>query len=175
MMLIKTSAPPSALLPAVKTLALSLDPQLFPQVQLLQTDFRRKILEAERGAAAVSLLGLSALFLACLGIVGMVAYAVSQRTKEIGIRIALGARPAHVIGSVLWQFWRPVSAGLVVGVGGAAALSQLLRRVLFGVSHLDPLAYAAAIGLFVLTAALAAWWPARRALRVDPITALRQA
>ena len=159
----------------MKSLALALDPYVFPQVQLLRADFQRKIEGAEQSAAAVSLLGLSALFLACLGIVGMVAYAVSQRTKEIGIRLALGAGPRHVLGSVLRQFWRPVAVGLVVGVGSAAALSQLLRQVLFGVSHLDPLAYAAAVALFAVTVVLAALWPARRALRVDPMSALRQA
>ena len=135
--------------------------------------FRRKLQGTERSAMAISLLGFTALALACLGIVGLVTYAVSQRTKEIGIRMALGARPAHVVAAVLRQFSRPVAIGLVVGVAGAAGLSQLLRRELYGISHLDPLAYVAAIGVFAITAALAAWWPARRALRIDPLRPLR--
>jgi ABC-type antimicrobial peptide transport system permease subunit len=97
----------------------------------------------------------------------------SHSTKEIGIRMALGAPPSHVLAIVLRQFSLPVTVGLVVGVGGAAALSQLLRRGLYGISNLDPITYLAAIGLFVVTVALAALLPARRALRVDPMRALR--
>ena len=92
------------------------------------------------------MLGISALLLACLGIVGLVAYSVSQRTKEIGIRMALGATGSHVLSVVLRQLSRPVVAGLLLGIAGAAGLSQVLRRELYGVSNLDPLAYGAAIG-----------------------------
>lgn len=113
------------------------------------------------------------MILACLGIVGLLAYAVSQRTKEIGIRMALGASPAHIISVVFSQFSRPVLIGLILGVGGAAGLSQVLRRQLYGISNLDLIAYVAAIGFFIVTAALASLWPARRALRVNPIRALR--
>jgi ABC-type antimicrobial peptide transport system permease subunit len=103
----------------------------------------------------------------------VVAYAVSQRTREIGIRMALGARPAHILAVVLRQFSRPVAAGLLLGVGAAAALSGLLRGQLYGISNLDPAAYLAAIGVFAVTVVGAALWPARRALRVDPMRALR--
>jgi predicted permease len=171
--MVRTSTPPERIAPAVASTARSIDAELFPEVQILKSAFSRKLQSAERSALAVSLLGLSALLLACLGIVGLVAYAVSQRTKEIGIRIALGAKRSHVLLVVLRQFSRPVFAGLVVGVGSAAALSQIMRRELYGVSHLDPTAYAAAIGIFVITVAVAALFPARRALRVDPLRALR--
>jgi ABC-type antimicrobial peptide transport system permease subunit len=98
---------------------------------------------------------------------------VSQRIKEIGIRIALGAARGHVLLLVLRQFSRPVLAGSLVGMAGAAALSQFLRRQLYGISSLDPAAYLAAIGIFVITVAVAALVPARRALRIDPVKALR--
>lgn len=173
MMLVKTSAPPESLAPVVASIAKTIDPKIFPEVQLLRSSFRRKVRTTERGAVAVSLLGFTALLLACLGIVGLVAYSVAQRTKEIGIRMALGAKPSHVLFVVLRQFSRPVMAGLLVGVGGAAALSQILRRELYGISNLDPLTYAAAIAIFLVTVALAALLPARRALRVDPMGALR--
>src|ERR1039457_6146073 len=108
----------------------------------------QKLRDAESSALAVSVLGSIADLLACLGIVGVVAYAVSQRTREIGIRMALGARPSHILSVVLRQFSRSVVAGLLVGVAGAAALSGLLRGQLYGISNLDPMAYLGAIGVF---------------------------
>jgi ABC-type antimicrobial peptide transport system permease subunit len=155
------------------TIARSLDPEVFPDVQILKTAFDRKLQNAGRSALAVSLLGLCALLLACLGIAGLVAYAVSQRVKEIGIRLALGAARGHILALVLRQFSRPVIAGLIAGIAGAAGLSQILRRQLYGISALDPEAYLAAIAIFLLTVATAALWPARRALRIDPLRALR--
>jgi predicted permease len=171
--LVKTSALPEDLARSAASTAKATDPSTFPEVQLLKSGFRRKLRSAEYSALAVSVLGFIAHLLACLGIVGVVAYAVSQRTKEIGIRMALGARPSHVLAVVLRQFSIPVVAGLVTGVGGAAALSQILRQQLYGISNLDPIAYLAAIGLFVVTVSLAALLPARLALRVDPMHALR--
>ena len=173
LVLARTAGPPEALVPQLASDGKAIDPKIFPEVQTLTSGFQRKLQGTERSAMAISLLGLTALALACLGIVGIVTYAVSQRTKEIGIRMALGARPAHVVAAVLRQFLRPVAIGLLVGVGAAAGLSQLLRRELYGISHLDPLAYVVATVMFAITATLAAWWPARRALRIDPLRALR--
>jgi predicted permease len=171
--LVKTSGPPEDLLSSVAAVARAVDPRLFPEVELLKSAFRRKLQASEYAALTVSVLGFAALFLACVGIVGLVAYTVSQRTKEIGIRMALGATPSQIRSVILRQFARPMVAGLLMGIGGAAALSQILRRALFGVSHLDPLAYLAGVGIFVVTVAFAALWPARRALRLDPMRALR--
>jgi ABC-type antimicrobial peptide transport system permease subunit len=139
----------------------------------MKISFQRSLHGTEYSALSVSVLALVALFLACLGIVGLVAYVVSQRTREIGIRMALGAKPSHILSIVLRQFSRPVAAGLLVGVGGAMALSQILRKVIYGIGSLDPVAYLAAIALFTAAIALAAIFPARRALRVDPTRALR--
>ena len=171
--LVKSVDQPDALTAVAASIVKSIDPKVIPAVDMLKSLLGRKVTTIEYGALAVSVLGMAALGLACLGIVGIVAYAVSQRRKEIGIRMALGARPGDVIGAILWQFSLPVSVGLAMGAGGAAALSGILRRVLYGVSGLDPAAYAAAIGLFVLTVALAASVPARRALQVDPMQVLR--
>ncbi|HUO30361.1 MAG TPA: FtsX-like permease family protein, partial [Bryobacteraceae bacterium] len=170
--LVRTSVPPESLVHSVTTVVKSIDPQLLPEVQLMKDEFRGKIQTAEYAALAVSVLGAVAQLLACLGIVGVVAYAVTQRTKEIGIRMALGAKPANILPMILSQFSRPLAAGLVVGVAGAAALSRLLRWQLYGISNLDLAAYLGAIGVFIATAALAALWPARKALRVDPMRAL---
>ena len=87
--------------------------------------------------------------------------------------MALGATASHVLSVVLRQLSRPIAGGLIVGVGAAGALSQILRRELYGVSNLDPAAYLAAVTVFVAAATLAALWPARRALQVDPLRALR--
>jgi hypothetical protein len=171
--LVKTSAPPENLLQSVAAMARSVDPKLFPEVQLMKSNFEGKLTIARNIALMVSVLGSVSLLLACLGIVGLVAYTVSQRTKEIGIRMALGAQPADVLTVVLRQFSLPVLIGLCAGAGLAAALSRILRQVLYGVSNLDPLAYAGALGIFIVTVVVAALWPARSALRVDPLHALR--
>jgi predicted lysophospholipase L1 biosynthesis ABC-type transport system permease subunit len=171
--LVKTSGAPEDVARFAAATAKAVDPNTFPEVQLMKTGFRQKLRGGESSAMAVSVLGAIADLLACLGIVGMVAYAVSQRTREIGIRMALGARPAHILAIVLRQFSRPVPAGLLLGVGGAAALAGLLRGQLYGIRNLDPAAYLAAIGVFAVTVVGAALWPARRALRVDPMRALR--
>ena len=172
-LVVKTSGSPESLVPLAASIAKSIDAKVFPEIQMLKTSFRLKLQDTEHSAEMVSLLGVTALLLACLGIVGLVAYAVSQRTKEIGIRVALGARSAHVLSVVLRQFLWPVAVGLLAGVGGGAALSQILRRDLYGISYLDPATYAAAIAVFAITVTLAALVPARRALRVDPMLALR--
>ncbi len=172
-LLVRTAGPPEGLVAFLASLAKSIDPKVFPDVQLMKSSFRRKMEGAEYAALSVSLLGLIALILACLGIVGLVSYAVANRTKEIGIRIALGANPARVITVVVRQLAQPLLAGSLVGVFGAAVLSQLLRRQLYGISNLDPIAYLGAIGVFVLMVAVAALLPARRALRVDPLRSLR--
>ena len=171
--IVRTSVAPEDLVRPMAAMAAELAPDTYPEIRLLKTGFRRKLENAERGALAVSLLGTVAHLLACLGIVGVVAYAVSQRTKEIGIRMALGARPSHVLSIVLRQFLWPIALGMLVGVAGAGVLSQFLRRELYGISNLDPATYLAAIGLFAITVVLSALWPARRALRIDPLRALR--
>jgi ABC-type antimicrobial peptide transport system permease subunit len=171
--LVQTSGPPEALSPAIASIAKNIDPKVLPEVELLKNSFQTSLRSAEASALAVSVLGFVAQLLACLGIIGVVAYAVSQRTREIGIRMALGAKPAHVVSIILRQFSRPVVIGLLVGVGAAAALSQILRGQLYGISHLDPVTYFVVTGLFAGTVALAALLPARRALNVDPILALR--
>jgi ABC-type antimicrobial peptide transport system permease subunit len=102
-----------------------------------------------------------------------VSYAVSQRTREIGIRMALGAKPNDVLAVVLRQFSVPVFMGLLAGIAGAAALSRFLRGQLYGISNFDPGGYLVAIAIFLITVMMAAILPARRALRIDPVRALR--
>jgi len=170
---VKTAGAPDDLVPMVKTIGQELDPKLLPFVWVMKKEFKRSTQSAENLAMAASLIGMVAVLLASIGIVGLVMYAVTQRTKEIAIRLALGASKRHVLGAVLRQFAWPVGCGLAAGAAGAAGLSQVLRKVLYGVSGLDVLSYVSAIGLLVGIVFVAALWPARRALKVDPIRALR--
>ena len=116
----------------------------------------------------IAVLGLMALTLAAIGIYSVIAYFVSQRTQDIGIRLALGATPADVVRLVVRQALPPVVLGLAVGVAGALAGARLLESQLGQVSPADPLAFAAAIAILALVALLASALPARRATRVEP-------
>ncbi len=171
--LVKAAGAPDALPPTLKSIVENIDPKLFPEIWMLKASFHENVSNFEQAAGAVSLLGVAAALLAAMGLLGLVVYAVSERKKEIAIRIALGAKPAHILSAILRQFIWPVAVGLLAGVAGTAALSQVLRKVLFGVSNLDPLSYAGGIGVLLAIATAAALLPARRALRVDPLPALR--
>jgi putative ABC transport system permease protein len=114
-----------------------------------------------------------ALVMASAGLYGVIAYTVTQRTQEIGVRMALGADPRSVVRLVAAEGMRLTAAGMIAGTLAAAAVSRAMRGMLFDVSPADPLTYAAVLGLFAATACAALIVPARRALRVDPLTALR--
>jgi predicted permease len=114
-----------------------------------------------------------ALFLAAIGIYGVMAYSVAQRTQEIGVRMALGARPHHVLRLVLRQSLFMLVTGTVIGLAGAFAVTRLMRTLLFEITATDPVTYISVIGLLVVVALLASYIPARRAAKVDPLVALR--
>ena len=114
----------------------------------------------------------TALLLAALGTYGVVAFAVQQRTREFGIRLAIGADAARVRGLVLAQAAKLVGLGAAVGLAGALAAGRLVTTLLFGVTPFDVASYAAAVLVLSLAVLAAAWWPARRASRVNPLIAL---
>jgi predicted permease len=124
-------------------------------------------------AAIAGTLGIVGMLLAAMGIYGVTSYAVSRRTREIGIRVALGAESRDVMRLLLRQGARLAAIGVVLGVALAAAGSQVLKSLLYGVSGLDPVTFGGACLLFFAVAFVATWLPARRALAVDPMTALR--
>ncbi len=115
----------------------------------------------------------AALLLAAIGLYGLLAYGVTQRTREIGVRVALGAQPSDVLGLVLRQGMKLVGLGILAGIGGALALTRTLRSLLFGISPGDPLTFALISLLLAAVALLACYLPARRAAKVDPMEALR--
>ena len=138
-------------------------------------------------ARLLTFFGAAALLLAAIGLSGVLAYSVAQRTNEIGIRMALGAQTANVLRLVVWQGMRLVLLGLIVGGLGIYALKRLLAsqyfgadawqrqmaELLYGVTGTDPLVFALIVGLLMIVALAACWLPARKAAKVDPLVALR--
>jgi len=125
------------------------------------------------GGVLASIVGALGLLLACLGVYGVVSYSVVQRTREIGIRMALGAQSVQVLRPVVTEGLRPILFGVALGVLASAGVSRALSATLFGLSPLDPASFAGVSLLLIAIALLATWLPARRATRVDPMLALR--
>jgi ABC-type antimicrobial peptide transport system permease subunit len=121
----------------------------------------------------MSVFGVSALILAAIGIYGLMAYSVQQRTQEIGIRLALGAETARVRRMVLWHGFRLALAGVAIGIGAAFGLTRLLAAFLYGVKERDPVVFAAVAVTLTVVSVIAIWFPARRATSIDPVVALR--
>ncbi len=159
---------------AVTALAKRLDPRVEMRATRLSDNLDQWLSATRIGALIAGLLGLLALSLAAIGVSGAFAYAVQQRTQEIGIRMALGARPAQVIALVFRSAGRSLAAGLALGLVGALGGSVLLRQYIFGLSHLDPVTYVAVLAALAAAGMAATWLPTRRAVQVDPIEALRQ-
>jgi ABC-type antimicrobial peptide transport system permease subunit len=121
----------------------------------------------------VGSLSATATLLAAIGIFGLMSFSVSRRVREIGIRLAIGARPVHVVASLVAQYSIAIGAGAAAGVAMAAATGRLLQNQVFGIRALDPAAYVIALAVFSIVALAAILIPARRALRIDPAAALR--
>jgi macrolide transport system ATP-binding/permease protein len=125
------------------------------------------------GGLLVSIVGMLGLLLACMGVYGMVSYSVAQRTREIGIRMALGAQGIQVLRQVMDEEFQPILGGMAIGVVASAGVSRALSATLFGLSPLDAVSFAGVSLLLMTIALLATWLPARRATEVDPMVALR--
>jgi hypothetical protein len=151
----------------------SLDPQLAVEITRLESNLEQWRAPSKLVAALSATLAILALILACTGVFGTVAYTVSRRVREIGIRVALGAAHADVLRLIVRQGMRPVVVGMAIGLFGAAAVSTVLANMLFGLSPHDPFSFVVLPSVLFAIALLACYVPARRALRVEPTTALR--
>ena len=133
-----------------------------------------RTIRAERDSALLfGLFAVAALVMAAVGVYGVAAYGIAQRTKEIGIRIALGAVRRDVVRLVVPQTLAPTIIGIVMGAAGASIATRLVASMVYGVTPLDPATFAVAGCVLVSVALIAAWLPARRAMRADPLIALR--
>lgn len=159
---------------ATKREAAKLDPRLALTALPLEPALRMQLLPFQACAAFALVLGVLALAVASVGLYGVVSYLARQRTRELGIRIALGATHRQAVTPLLRQGLSSVAIGSLFGVAGGVVASRLLRAVLAGVSPLDPIAYAGVIALLSLVAWGALYLPARRAAQVDPAVVLRQ-
>jgi predicted permease len=143
------------------------------QVATLASSLDKSVAEPRMRATLLALFAVLAMALAAIGVYGVVAYLVGQRTQEIGVRRALGAQAPDIVAMLVRESMRPVVIGIVTGLAGALAMARLLSAMLFGVSATDVTTYLVACGVLGLSALLASIIPARRALAVDPVTAVR--
>ncbi|MGH9572685.1 MAG: FtsX-like permease family protein, partial [Candidatus Acidiferrales bacterium] len=154
---------------------LDLDPELtLFNVGSLKDHLALPLFPARAAAIVLGVFGVLAMVLAATGLFALMAYAVSRRTHEIGIRMALGAQPVQVLSSVFRRTFVLCAAGISIGTLVTLAAARLLSAVLYGVSPRDPTTYILAILLMIVVAVLASWNPAARAIHIDPARTLRE-
>jgi predicted permease len=171
---IRTTGEPTALAGAVRQKARDLAPDVPVTFTTLEASLAENVAGPRFRTLLFGIFAAVAVCLAMAGVYGVMAYVVGQRANEIGLRMALGASPVNVMGLVLRQGMTLAAVGLAVGLAGAVAATRLLSTMLFAVKPTDPLTYALVIALLALVSLAATWIPARRAMRLDPLVALRQ-
>jgi putative ABC transport system permease protein len=173
-LILRTSGDPLSMAGTVAKVIRSIDPDMpVYDVRTMEDRISETVGQPKFQSMIVAFFAFAALFLASIGIFGVVAHSTAQRTQEIGIRMALGANGTQVIETVMLDGLRPVLVGVVLGLGGALALSRIFSSLLFNVAATDPSTFLLAALLLTLVAIAACLGPARRATRVDPIIALR--
>jgi putative ABC transport system permease protein len=166
--------PASSVGTLLKAQLATIDPDLsFGDINPLETVVKDSVQDPRFRATLIGIFALLALILAAVGVYGLISYTVTQRTREIGIRVALGAAPNQVLLTVVRQGLVLALVGIAIGLAGALAASRALSAFLFGVGATDPLTFGAVALLLLGVALLASYVPSRRALKVDPIIALR--
>jgi predicted permease len=173
-LIVRTDGDPSRFVNAIRSQVLAIDPDQ-PVSGVKTMD---EVFEASLGPRRLTLLLLGvfagvAVLLALVGLCGVISYSVAQRTREVGIRRALGAQQSDILRLIVGQGLGLTLAGVAIGIGGAFALTRVMKGLLFGVTATDPATFVAATGLFLVVALAASYLPARRATRIDPMAALR--
>jgi putative ABC transport system permease protein len=173
-MVVRAEVPPASLAGQMRAELSQMDSQVpLSQVATLSTTLRKTVAQPRMRATLLGLFAGLAMVLATIGVYGVVSYLVGQRTQEIGVRRALGAQAAEIVAMLVRESMRPVMTGIAIGLVGAVALSRVLAAMLFQVSSTDVATYAIACGGLAIAALLASVIPARKALGVDPISAVR--
>jgi putative ABC transport system permease protein len=173
-LVIKAASDPSALVPGIRRAVQAIDPeQPIAQVREMNDWIERSLQPRRTPTILLTLFGVTALALAAIGIYGVLAFGVTQRLREFGIRQALGADGRSILSLVLRDGLSTAALGLVIGIAASLVLARGMRTLLVGVPPGDPAILAASAAALLAVAAGAAWIPARRATRVDPVTALR--
>jgi len=172
---IHTAGNPASLTNSLRSILKELDPNLpLSKIQTLDEVVSQSVAPRRFNMFLITIFAAVALLLALVGVYGVLAYSVGRRTAEIGLRIALGATPRSVLTLIVGQGMRPILAGIAIGMAGAVGLSHFVSSLLFNVKPVDPLTYGAVALLVAVAALLSCYVPALRALRVDPVAALRQ-
>jgi putative ABC transport system permease protein len=173
-LVIRADSRPEALAPAVRQAAREIDPdQPFYEINTMRATISEMVAKRWLNTLLFGLFGAIALLLAGVGIYGMMATMVTQRTREIGIRLALGAQTREILKMLLWQGAKLTALGLAIGLTAAMALTRLMSKLLYGVRATDPITFVVISLVLLGVALLACWIPARRATRVDPMITLR--
>jgi putative ABC transport system permease protein len=171
--LVRTKGDPGRVMASVQDEAANINPHLRVFMERISANLDLQMTPF-RGLAIVALiLGLMAMLLAAIGLHGVMSFVIARRTKEIGIRVALGARPLDVVRLLLNHGLRLILLGIVVGLAGGVAIAKLLSAVLVDLSPLDPIAFGSVTIFLVAVGLVSSWLPARRAARVDPLVALK--
>src|SRR5262245_7136473 len=174
-LVVRADVPPLSLVSTVKEAVRSLDRDVpFSQVATMEQLLAKSVAPRRLNLALLAVFAVIALALAVAGIYGVMSYTVTTRTREIGVRVALGAQLSDVIKLVVVQGLKPALAGVAIGLTASFALTRLMTKLLYGVSATDPLTFITVTVLLIVVALLAALVPARRATKVDPMVALRQ-
>ncbi|MBV8215268.1 MAG: FtsX-like permease family protein, partial [Verrucomicrobia bacterium] len=174
-LLLRTTGDPSPLIPEIRRLVASVDPEV-PATRVMTFDdlVAEKFAPQRLGMLLGAIFSAAALFLSAVGLYGLLAYAVSQRRREIGVRIALGAQSSNILRLVITQGLKLVAIGLVIGMLSALVLARFIESILYGVNTNDPFTLCLAVLIISLSAVVACLLPAVRAVRINPITALRE-
>jgi ABC-type antimicrobial peptide transport system permease subunit len=173
-LIIRTSGDPSTLIPQLRTEVAALDADMpLSDVKSMEEHLGIALLPSRIAGTALGVFGVLGLILAAVGVYGVMSYSVAQRTREIGIRMAVGSSQTGVVRLVISQGMRLVWIGTAIGVAGALGAAQLVRGLLYGGGATDPLTIVVVTTVLASVALLAVWIPARRAASVDPIVALR--